>query len=124
MIGLVTWQLLFLQAFINNSINMAEQLHCSEILSKNIEICLSKYQYVLCVIKYTQNIASVNVYSFPILTGSSVVCLITIQSSFGCSKRHIYIVNHSWRRLSSCMFTCCFIVLAQNFVYGTAQFKF
>ena len=44
---------------------MTEQLHCSEIHSKNIEISLSKlyvgmYFIVHDVIKYTQNIMSVN----------------------------------------------------------------
>ena len=31
-----------LQALVNNSVNMAEQLYCSKIHSKNIKICLSK----------------------------------------------------------------------------------
>ena len=53
------------QAHVNNSINMAEQLHCSEIYSKNIKNMLSKlyigrYCIVHDVIKYTQNIASVH----------------------------------------------------------------
>ena len=50
---------LFLQAHVNNIVNMAEQLHCSEIHSKNIEKMLYKlyihtYSIVEDVIKYTQ----------------------------------------------------------------------
>ena len=33
---------MFLQAHVNNNVNMAEQLHCSEIHSKNIKNMLSK----------------------------------------------------------------------------------
>ena len=53
------------QAHVNNSVNMAEQLHCSEIHSKNIEKMLSKlyigtYSIVYDVIKYMPNIATVH----------------------------------------------------------------
>ena len=52
---------LFLLTHVNNSVNMAEQLRCNEIHSKNIENMLSKfyicmYSIVHDVIKYTQNI--------------------------------------------------------------------
>ena len=57
--------LIVLQAHVNNSVNMAEQLHCSEIHSKNIENMLSKlyigtYSIVHDVIKYMPNITSVH----------------------------------------------------------------
>ena len=58
---------------------MAEQLHCSEIHSKNIENMLSKlyigtYSIVDDVIKYTQNIASVHRFNGVCIT-NYVTCV-------------------------------------------------
>ena len=59
---------------------MAEQLHCSEIHSKNIENMLSKlYIHTYCivhnVIKYTQNITSVHSISQQVHYTNYVTCV-------------------------------------------------